>query len=58
MICIFDTFYQVNMQLGVHVVYVSFIEDILKCVVKHIATDLCFKTNYTLVMACAQKQHN
>ena len=37
---------------------VSFIENILKCVVKHIATDLCFKTSHTLVMACAQKQHN
>ena len=34
-----------------------FIESILKCVVKHIATDLCFKTSYTLVMACVQKQH-
>ena len=44
------------MQLGVHVVL--FIEDILKCVVEHIATDLCFKTSYTLVMACVQKEHN
>ena len=40
------------MQLGVHVVL--FIEDILKCVVEHIATNLCFKTSYTLVMACGR----
>ena len=26
--------------------------------VKHIATDLCFKTSHTLFMDCAQKQHN
>ena len=33
-----------------------FIEDILKCVVKHIATYLCFKTNFTLVIRslCAE----
>ena len=37
---------------------VLFIEDILKCVVKHISTDLCFKTSCTLVMASVQKQHN
>ena len=34
-----------------------FMEGILKCVVKHIVTDLCFKTCYTLVTACVQKQH-
>ena len=31
---------------------VLFIQDILKCVVKPIATDLFFKSSYTLVMAC------
>ena len=34
-----------------------FIEGFLKCVDKHIATDLCLKTSYTIVMACVQKQH-
>ena len=29
---------------GVEMICFSYIEGILKCVVKHIATDLCFKT--------------
>ena len=33
---------------------VLFIKDIFKCVVEHIAADLCFKTSYTLVMACGR----
>ena len=33
---------------------VLFNENILKCVVEHIATDLYFKTNYTLAMACGR----
>ena len=37
------------MQLGVHAVCY-----LLRCVVEHIATDLCFKTSYTLVMACGR----
>ena len=57
MICIFDTFEQSKYAAGC-ACSVLCIEDILKVVVKHIATDLCFKTSYTLVMACVQKQHN
>ena len=37
------------MQLGVHAVCY-----LLRCVVEHIATDLCLKTSYTLVMACGR----
>ena len=47
MFLFYDTFWQVNMQLGVHAVYY-----LLRCVVEHIVTDLCFKTSYTLAMAC------
>ena len=41
------------MHLGVHAVCY-----LLRCVVEHIATDLCFKTRYTLVMACGRNSTN
>ena len=37
------------MQLSVHAVCY-----LLRCVVEYIATDLCFKTSYTLVKACGR----
>ena len=47
MFLFYDTFWQVNMQLGVHAVCY-----LLRCVVEHIVKDLCFKASYTLAMAC------
>ena len=37
------------MQMGVHAVCY-----LLRCVVEHIATDLCFKTSYMLVKTCGR----
>ena len=44
------------MQLSVHVVCYVFIEDISNCVVKHIATDLCFKIKLAtyLIWLCVE----
>ena len=53
----YDKFWQVNTVYTAGCAYsVLFIEDILKYVVEHIAADLCFKTRYTLVMACGRNR--